>query len=199
VRTCHGSEITADIEIRLLSFTVFSPSVWKPATPARRGRNGAVRAAKPDRIVPLFPRYLFARFNRGQDDWKQIRHLPGVERIIFSTSPEFPAAMPDQAIETIRALCAANDCIYPDNVKLRDRKTPVIRPEPLPAGMNARLLHGPLADLTGICEWSDGRRVRLLLSLLGRAVTVTVPQAEVEAVSNVEPPAAEPLGPYQRR
>ena len=171
MRTAHGAEITADIEIRLTGFELFAPTVWKPATLPRRLANGAMQPGKPDRIVPLFPRYLFVRFRRLADPWRRIRSLRGVETILSST-PESPIAVPDAAIEAIRGQCAPNGCIYPP-----ERATPGATP--LAVGTAARLTEGPMADLSGICTWSDGRRVRLLLEIMGRAVPVTVAQSAV--------------------
>ena len=174
VRTGHGAEITADIEIRLAGFELFAPTVWKPATKPRRLANGAIQPGKPDRIVPLFPRYLFVRFHRLDDPWRRIRSLPGVETILSST-PESPIAVPDAAIEAIRGQCAPNGCIYPPERAIEGAA-------PLPVGIAARVTEGPMADLTGICTWSDGKRVRLLLQIMGRAVPVTVPQSTVAAI-----------------
>jgi hypothetical protein len=39
------------------------------------------------------------------------------------------------------------------------------------------------ASLSGICAWSDGERVRVLLEILGAARVVTLAQAAVEAIS----------------
>lgn len=39
-----------------------------------------------------------------------------------------------------------------------------------------------MADLTGICQWSDSRRVTLLLEFMGRPVTPTVDRERVEAM-----------------
>jgi transcription antitermination factor NusG len=175
VRTLPGLHLTADIEIRLAGFEVFNPTMWKAAVPARRGPNGSLRPALPVRIVPLFPRYLMARFHRSVDPWTRIRSLAGVDSIL-GTDPRTPAAVPDEAIALIRSRLMPNDCLYPDNVELRDAG-PVVHVAP---GTRARLLEGPLADIAGICQWSDDKRVRLLLSLLGREVVVTVERSAVE-------------------
>jgi transcriptional antiterminator RfaH len=157
---------------------VLSPSIWLPAIKAWRNANGALRAAVPERIAPLFPRYLFVRFSLGADGWKRIRRLPGVD-YLFASPSGIPVPRPDQAIEWIRTLnlpegrMAANGCFYPANVHAT----------PLAIGATAQVMSGPMADLTGICEWSDGRRVRLLLNLLGRAVPITVPQSAVKPVA----------------
>jgi transcription antitermination factor NusG len=170
-----GRELGADIEIRLAGFEVFAPTIWKPARAARRHSSGALLPALPDRIEPLFPRYLMARFHRSVDPWTRIRSLPGVDYILGPT-PETPSPVPDAAVHAIRSRLMPNGCCYPEHVELR-AAGPVVH---LPPGSNARLLEGPLADIAGICQWSDGRRVRLLLSLLGREVVVTVPRTAVE-------------------
>ena len=179
VRTGHGEEIAADIAIRLAGYTVFSPSLWKPATIARRNPNGSIRPALPDRIEPLFRRYLFVAFTRSADDWQLLRRLAGVDSIL-GTTPDTPAAVPHEAIALIRQLpgMQRNDCLYPENVELTGG-APVVHLTP---GSTARLLGGPLGDLTGICQWSDSKRVRFLLQLFGREVLMTVPRAAVEAV-----------------
>jgi transcription antitermination factor NusG len=177
VRTGHGAELTADIEIRLAGFTLFAPSLWKPATPARRDAKGAMHAAKPARIVPLFPRYLFVQFVRAADAWQQIRRLPGVDGFI-GASDENPSTVPEQAIALLRRMCQPNECVYPPKTNLQDLHAPV----PLDVGSSARLLSGPMAELVGIVAMSDGRRVRLLLEIMGSLVPADVEQAAVEPV-----------------
>ncbi len=181
VRTRHGAEITADFDIRRAGFTLFSPSLWKPGTPARRAWDGSLRPARPALIVPLFRRYLFVRFRRDADDWRSIAHLPTVDRIFSSTRGQ-PTPVPDGAIDLIRSLCAPNGCVYPDNERMLDGPAPVIRMPPIAPGTRTRLTAGPMADLAGICTWSDSKRVRLLLEIMGRTVSVTVARADVETV-----------------
>jgi hypothetical protein len=74
--------------------------------------------------------------------------------------------VPDQAIALIRGKCAANDCLYPDNVSLGERGAAIVHATPMATGTSAR---------------SDGRRVRLLLEIMGRPVKLTVPRERVEA------------------
>ena len=174
VRSKPGADLTADIEIRLAGFDLFAPTLWKPATPARRV-GGCVRPARPDRVVSLFPTYLFVRFRRFSDHWARIRELPGVDYIL-GARPDTPSPMPDLVIETIRSLCSPNGCVYPPPPVDPDRTTPI------PPGASVLLADGAMIGLTGICTWSDSKRVRLLLEILGRGVSVTVPRASVEAV-----------------
>jgi transcription antitermination factor NusG len=155
-------QITADIEIRTAGLQVFNPSIWKPAYSARLGRPG-----RPDRIVPMFPRYLFAAW-QPDDPWQRVRYMRGVITIIAET-PAKPSVVPDQIIASIRSQLAANDCLYPPE------------PRAVAIGATARITTGSLADMTGICTWTDTRRVALLLSIMGRSVTVRVPRESVEA------------------
>jgi transcription antitermination factor NusG len=184
LRTHPNQEKAVDTDLRLLGFEVFAPTIFKPAIPARRLRNGVIRPARPVGIEPLFPRYFFLRFRCALDPWQPIIRWPGVDRII-SVSPERPAAVPDSAIAALRALCGPNDCIYPRNMELRDRRPAIVRPLPIKAGTELRILNGPFADLTGICHWSNGARVKLLLNIMGGAVTLRLDRSEIETVTPV--------------
>ena len=168
VRTFPHEELTADIEIRLAGFPVFAPTLYHPPEPARRSGTG-IRSAKPGRVTPLFPRYLFVRFALA-DCWQRVRFLPGVTAIL-SSGVDRPLVVPPQAIEAIRAMCGPLDCVQPSRASLR----------PFAKGDGARLTEGPMAGLAGICERSSRERVTMLLSLMGREVRVTVPVASVEA------------------
>lgn len=176
VRTLWGQDIHADIAIRQSGFEVFAPTIWKPPSPARRLANGAMRPAREARIQPLFPRYLFARFSVTEPGWRAIRGLPGVEAILSST-PESPTPVPETALGAVRSLCAPNGCVYPPGWDF-GRVDPVQRP--LESGCHVRVLCGPLADHVGICQMSDGKRVELLLEILGRPVRAKINQVDVE-------------------
>lgn len=175
VCTKPGKDLSADIETRLAGFLVFSPTIWKPATEIRRDAQGIIRRGLPDRIEPLFRRYFFARFNRADFSWTKILHLPGdpVQRIISSTLG-FPIAVPDSVIEAIQGRAHANGCLYPHAPAQAVR---------LPPGTRVRPVEGAFADLVGdLSEMSDGKRVRVLLSIMGRQVPVVMPQSAVEVV-----------------
>jgi transcription antitermination factor NusG len=172
------ADLIADIEIRRAGFTVFAPTIWKAPVPTKRDDKGRIIPAIGARVVPLFPRYLFVQFVRSRPDWYCIRRLPGV-RMIFGSAPDRPTPVPDAAIDAIRAQCAPNGCIYPPDP---DKRAPRLE-----QGSKVRVLTGPMADameqdLLGICEMSDGKRVKVLLQIMGRAVSVTMAQSAVEVV-----------------
>ena len=177
MRTGHNADLTADFSIRLAGFTLFAPSLWKPATLPRRDAGGVIRPGKPDRIVPLFARYLFVQFSLGDRDWRRLRSLDGVD-YVFSSTPESPTPVPDSVIEAIRALCHGNGCIYPRNVDPHDLNAPPA----LDIGATVRFVSGPMIDLSGVCRMSGAKRVELLLEIMGRPVVMTVPRSAVEAV-----------------
>lgn len=169
VRTDFNAQLIADIEVRLAGFEVFNPSVFRAAEPMRRDRYGVVRPAKPDRIVPMFPRYFLTRFNIADPAWGQIEHLDGVDRLMTAPGGR-PGAIADDKVAALLALVESNHCAYPENH---------LHMNPIDTGTILRLLSGGMEGQTGICEWSDGRRVKLLMSILGRPVSVTVSQGAV--------------------
>jgi transcription antitermination factor NusG len=174
VRTDHGGHLTADIEVRLAGFEVLNPSVWRAAEVMRRDRNGVVRPAKPDRIVQMFPRYFFTRFDLADPSWGVIEHLPGVDRLMGAAGGKgSPGIVSDEAIELLLLLLEPNFCAYPANH---------LHMNPIDPGTALRLLSGGMEGREGICEWSDGRRVRLLMHILGRPVTVNVSQGAVSTI-----------------
>jgi transcription antitermination factor NusG len=175
VRTDYGAESTADIEIRMAGITLFAPTIWVPARPARRD-GPYMRPARPCHVDLLFPRYMFAQFRRA-DDWQVIRDLPGVDYIL-GTAPDSPSPMPDDAIHRVRAVCEANDCQYPTGVDLHSLDAPV----PFDCGAVVRWIGGPMVDYHGICEWSIDDRVGLLMTILGREVRMTAKRSMLEAV-----------------
>lgn len=180
VRTFIGQDLTADIATRVAGYEVFAPTLWKPPTLTTRDRNGIVRPALPARIVPLFLSYFFSKFRRADAHWTEILHLPGVRNIISST-PGHPIAVPDHVIDAIRAPLHPNGCDY--------RLQSPAKAAPIAKGVRVRVMSGPMADameqdLIGICEMSDGKRVKVLLQIMGRAVSVSMAQSVVEVMPN---------------
>jgi transcriptional antiterminator RfaH len=121
------------------------------------------------RVEVMFRRYLFVRFDAAADPWGAIRSTPGVVGLICHTIGH-PTPLPPGIVEGLVSHTSDRG-VVDDPGDARAAIAP---------GSQARLLDGPLADLSGICQWSDDKRVRLLLSLLGREVVVTVSRTAVE-------------------
>ncbi|MBK5930062.1 transcription/translation regulatory transformer protein RfaH [Halochromatium salexigens] len=114
---------------------------------------------------PLFPNYLFIRLQRWVDNWYPLRSTRGVARLV--TFGQEPVAIDQQLIEAIMQRCAQRT-----------------GPPELQPGQPVEILDGPFAGLSAIFKAPQGeQRVHLLLNLLQRPITVSLPRAQVCAVS----------------
>jgi transcription antitermination factor NusG len=153
VRTAFSAEIVADQALRAMGFCT-----WLPLHLSR------------ERLRPLFPRYLFVQADLGADLWRGIYRCRGVDTIL-GTRLERPACVPAAALQALWSLCAADGVMSPEQ-----------EPHPaalIPEGAAVVLTAGPMTDLRGICRWSNARRVRLLVEIMGRGVAITVPREHV--------------------
>lgn len=128
------------------------------------------------RIGPLFPGYLFVRFDVQRDAWGVIRSTRGVGGLICSVAGR-PFPLPEAVIEDFIARTSARGVVDdPGPGPLPDYVTPI------PSGTRVLLASGAMIGLAGICTWSDSKRVTLLMEILGRGVRVTIPRSRVEPV-----------------
>jgi len=152
-----GREGLARDRLEGLGFGAFLPVVTRRVRHARQTWIAA---------RPLFPRYLFLRFDARRDAWKRAYTL-GLGVRIFGASPERPTPLPAGLVEGWIAEGF-------DRPIGRD-----LAPDLIAAGAEVRLTDGPFCDSLGVCLWDDGRRVRVLLSLLGRQVQAEVARERV--------------------
>jgi transcriptional antiterminator RfaH len=152
-------EVVARDALDAAGFGAFVPLVTVIRRHARREEA---------RQVPAFPRYLFARLDLSTPGWTRVYRLPrsGVLRVI-GARPEAPTPLPVGAVERLQA--AGWDRPIGED----------LAPALLEAGADVRVTDGPLVDQLGVCQWSDGTRVRVLLSLLGRQVPTMLPLHQV--------------------
>jgi transcriptional antiterminator RfaH len=117
---------------------------------------------------PLFPGYLFVRFDMEDRArrWQSIHSTVGVKRL-FSNA-DVPVALTDDEMAVVRS-------IEQSTRKYHDLSADYIEP-----GTKVRIVDGKF-DLTGICQWSDARRVALLTTILHREVVITVNRNRVRA------------------
>jgi transcriptional antiterminator RfaH len=117
-------------------------------------------------LRPLFPRYLFVSVDMEDEPWRAILSTRGVQALISDAGR--PTTLADGVVEALRAR-AGEDGIFD------------LRPDALKAGTKVRIASGPFADLEGIFQTqSDSERVQVLLTLMGRAVRVTVSELDIE-------------------
>lgn len=177
VRTLHGQTDAADDDIREAGYEVVTAKICRPATRARRGASGSLIRATEESFVPLFVRYIIVSLNLNDPRWRDLLECEGVERIISgghvsNNGIGIPISVPDAAIERLRKILSADGIFYPRGYKAR-----VDDPdEPIVAGTSLRM-----GEYTGICEWSDGQRVMMLMNMFNRDnVRTTVAQSAVE-------------------
>jgi transcriptional antiterminator RfaH len=129
--------------------------------------KGTKNGVKRERVVALFPSYLFVRIVGGQ--WYNIRWTIGVVRLL--TFDGLPAPISDNIVNTIRKRENADGII-------RLPKTGGLR-----RGQSVRISQGSFADHVGIFDGMTGPdRVRVLIELLGRSVPVSIPKRDIVAI-----------------
>ena len=123
-----------------------------------------IRRRAETRIGPLFPGYLFARFELGTH-YRAVAYARGVRNIV--TFGALPATVEDEIIEGIRA-------------RLHDGFLAVPAPSLMP-GEIIRIQTGPLQGLEAVFvrEMSDHERVVLLLRTLTYQARVVLPVEQV--------------------
>lgn len=117
---------------------------------------------------PMFPGYLFVRLDLGEAGWRGAAHTRHIRRL-FGSTPESPTPLGLGIVERMIALG------YDRPV------TADLAPDLIAAGAVVTITDGPFADHRGVCLWSDAKRCRVLLSMLGGQVQATLPRRLVAA------------------
>jgi transcriptional antiterminator RfaH len=116
-----------------------------------------------DRIVALFPRYLFLRLAEGRQSLSPVRSTLGVASVVRFGSRY--TVVPDEIIASLRARADAATGLHR-----------LVRAARLTPGTPVRIRRGPFEGLEGVFEREAGAdRVVVLLNLLGQAVSAHVP------------------------
>ena len=117
-------------------------------------------------VEPLFPGYLFARFELDRDLAK-VRSTPGLGKVL-SASEEGPIVVDEKIVKVLRER-SKNGYIE-------------IRPGALLPGDEVEVMNGPFRGLTALFEKSlkEGERIIILLDLLSSRVRVQVPRVYVQ-------------------
>lgn len=138
-------------------FDAFCPRFRKTRRHARRIES---------LLVPVFPGYLFVRFDARRDHWSPINGTTGVKRLVGS-SVGAPYPMPAAVMEALFARCEGDviQHLWPT----------------LELGQQVRLASGPFAtELATIERLDDNGRVRVLLDILGGNVPASVHRRDLE-------------------
>jgi transcriptional antiterminator RfaH len=120
-----------------------------------------------ERIVALFPRYLFLRLSEGQQPLAPVHFTVGVTSVVRFGSRY--TVVPDQVILDLQGRADPDSGLHRLNCGLRmARGTPV------------RIASGPFDGLEGVFEREAGaERVMVLLRLLGQDASVCVPMESI--------------------
>jgi transcriptional antiterminator RfaH len=156
VHTKPHQESLAALSLKRLRVETFCPQL-KQMKLIRRRRQEVIR--------PLFPGYLFARFD-GEIQYRAVNYAAGVQRVVaWGTEP---AIVDDGLIASIRA-------------RLRDGCV-IVPPALLIPGQHVRILEGPLQGLDAVFEreLSDEQRVIVLLQALSYKARVVIDRESVE-------------------
>lgn len=147
----RGSLTTAVWNLRQQSFSTFLP--MEDVTV--RSGNHFCSAAR-----PLFPSYIFVAFDPKSSRWQTINSTFGVKRLV--TFGDAPAIVPLDVVSHLMLRCDSSGKLLP--------------PRLLQPGDRVRLTSGPFAEFVATVEQIDpGRRVWVLLELLGKLTRVAVP------------------------
>jgi transcriptional antiterminator RfaH len=157
VQTHAHSETKAAFNLTRQGFDVYLPCYLKVRRHARR--TEATKAV-------LFPRYLFIEFDADSDGWGVIRSTFGVQSLVCNGREPIP--VPNWMIGDIRAREDANGMVQ------------IGRTANFRAGEPVRILTGAFAEQIGIFDTDTGEdRVRVLLALLGRTVSLDLPISSI--------------------
>jgi transcriptional antiterminator RfaH len=129
-----------------------------------RRRHGSRRW---EALEPLFPGYVFTRFQLELPAWSRIHWTPGVRRLLGGDTP---VPVSDDVVAYLQV--RAGECGY------------IVPRRALPPGTKVRFTEGPFDMLEAIIDRPVSRRdrVRVLLWLCGNSVSVEVPIDSLEVV-----------------
>ena len=117
---------------------------------------------------PLFPGYLFCRFNKKDESLAHVRWTRGVKKILpESVSPMF---VDDEIVQAIHSL---------------EQEDGVIRKKPLQKNDRIRVARGPMQDVLGVFDYwsSDSGRVKVLLNFINYQAAAELHHSLVEKVA----------------
>ena len=124
---------------------------------------------RPDRIVPLFPRYLFVLFDAAADQWGGICRTPGVGGIIRH-GWETPTPLPNSVIDNLISRTSARNIVDdPADLPRQD----------IPRGASVSVVGGAFDGMAGIVAMSGPERCSVLIRLFAGMVPVNLPSSSL--------------------
>ena len=155
VNTKTHQESIAELNLQRLGVETFCPQLKQ---------DKVIRRRRQTVISPLFPGYLFARFNLGTH-YRAVKYAQAVRKVVSLGSA--PEAVDEEIIESIKS-------------RARDGFV-TVQPSSFTPGQVVRIQEGPLQGLEAVfeMEMSDHQRVVILLRTLSYQARVVVPLEQV--------------------
>ena len=117
---------------------------------------------------PLFPGYMFIRFNKTESEWHKINNTLGVSRLITFNS--ILKSIPTSFIDSL--------------MKRYDLSGKLLPIQKLKKGDEVTVLKGPFADFIATVEtYETDQRIWILIDLLGRKTNIQTSTADVRLSS----------------
>lgn len=150
------SEKVSAVHIDQLGLHAFCPQIKQ---------NKIIRRVRREVVVPLFPGYIFVKFD-PQFHYRAVQYATGVRRVV--TFGDTFARVDSSTIEAMRARIIQGCFQVTNNSSFQP-------------GQKVRIHDGPLQGLEAVfeCEMSDRRRVTLLLETVAYQARVVVPVNQI--------------------
>lgn len=160
IYTKPNSEKTAEVNLLRQGFEVFLPLIEKTRRHARRV----------DKILrPIFPGYLFVRFDAAIMPWHSINGTIGVRHILTNNGRPQPVAK--NFVEILLG-------------KLNERGAVGYPEQPFAVGSKVEVAAGAMqGKLATILSTDDQGRVQMLLSMMGGNIVTTISAGYLENAS----------------
>lgn len=149
VHTLPFAEARAEGQLNRQGFRTFQPKRHKTVRHARK--LSTVEA-------PFFPRYIFIGLDLSRHRWRSVNGTFGVSRLVMQGDDPHP--VPRGVVEALTAAADARGIL-----QLASK---------LQVGGRVRVMAGPFAEQLAILDdLDDSGRVRMLLDILGRRVSIS--------------------------
>ena len=114
---------------------------------------------------PLFPGYMFIRFDRAESDWHKINNTYGVSRLITFNS--ILKSIPTRFINNLK-----------ERYDLSGKLLPIKK---FKKGDQVKVLTGPFADFIATVEkYEADHRIWILMDLMGRETKIQTPSGALK-------------------
>ena len=115
---------------------------------------------------PLFPGYMFVRFDRTEPKWHKINNTYGVSRLV-----------------TFNSILKSVPTIFVDNLMKRcDLSGKLLPLHNLKKGDQVKIIKGPFANFIATVEkYETDQRIWILMDLMGRTIKVQTPSGALES------------------